>query len=216
MDYIELTEIQLDAIIGILPSERTRPQAVVMEARLTVDLERCGEHGELSLGVDYAAVEAQLRALVEEGRFWLIETLALAACRWLLLRPEPVEDRGPLVSARIAIRKPDILDGRAVPGVVMQRTAPPVLPGPERDGVTVLVRTARDGAWRVVLAEGEHWLPGPDQGGLVVAGKVRRKRRTLAQGQRVTRVKDAPVTAVGGPVVLLVAGSPVEDRPLGA
>ena len=71
LDHITLEDITLDVIVGILDIERVEPQPLVMDLALYLDLGRCGATGELSHGVDYAVVLDQVRAVAEEGRWWL-------------------------------------------------------------------------------------------------------------------------------------------------
>lgn len=217
MDTVLLRELRFDTIVGILPSERVTPQPMVLDVDLGMDLEPIGETGDLGLGVDYAAVEAQLTAMAQEGEFWLIETLALAAVRWLRLDPFEEEGRGRIHQAAVTIRKPTILGGRAVPGVRVSREGPVPAPVEEAGGVWVerVVATDKDGVWRVRLQAGARWEPGPDQGLMVVAGTVIAGSERREPGARPGR-GCGPVEAVDGPAVLLVAGTPVTERALGA
>lgn len=207
LDQIELTAFQFDAIVGILPSERVTPQPVSLEVRLGLPLGSIAESGDLSLGVDYAAVERELTALAQEGRFWLIETFAVAAVRWLLATPTPAMGRARVHQAQVAVRKPTILGGRAVPGVVVTRRGPVQLVGAPGAVRSALVATPRDGAWRDVLPPGVATVVAADQGALVVAGSVTTPRGAVGAGERVPRGAGAVVAGPDG-ATLLVAGLP--------
>lgn len=206
MDTVSLSDLRFETIVGILPAERVEPQPIVLDVELGLALGPIGESGDLGLGIDYAAVETQLTALTQLGRFWLIESLGLAAVRWLLLEPTADEARGRIERARIAIRKPAILGGRAVPGVAIARSVPARVTVESQDGVerVTLVQTPRDGAWRLRLEPGAHWQLEPWQGALVVAGDV------LVGGQRYdagTRVPSGAELASSHGATLLAAGS---------
>lgn len=185
MDWIELTDLKVDAIVGILPFERVTPQPVELAIRLGMPLGPIGDSGDLGLGVDYAAVEQQVRFAAEAGRFWLIETLGLALARWLLLEPTPDEERGRIEAVEVSIRKPTILEGRAVPGVRIARSGEgrvgELFEGTE---VIALVRTERDALSRVRLDDSGFSLP-EQHCALLIAGSARAAERSLAPGDRV-------------------------------
>lgn len=113
MDKV-LLRSELACIVGILPRERVEPQRITVDVHMELDLEAVGTTGDLGRGVDYAAVDALLRFLAVEGRFRLIESLAVAALRGIVT--------GPVERATIEIRKPDVLRA-ATPGVSVTRDA---------------------------------------------------------------------------------------------
>lgn len=209
LDCVELTAFHLDTIVGILPSERVSAQPMQLEVRLGLPLGAIAETGDLALGVDYAAVERELTALAQEGRFWLIETFAVAAARWLLLPPTSAMARGRVHQARVTVRKPTILGGRAVPGVTIERAGVPVLAVETGDGATrtTLVATERDGAWRLELAAGAAGRVADEQGALVVAGEVTAQGVVFAAPTRVPRGCGSVLAGSQG-ATLLVAGVP--------
>lgn len=136
MDRITLRDVAVDCIVGILQRERVTPQRLVVDLDLELSLDAVGQSGDLALGVDYADVAEQVRWLASEGQFYLLESLALAVVRMLLLPPLPTEARAPLHGVRVALRKPDVLGGNPVVGVEMHRDGPgvdadPILSVPE-------------------------------------------------------------------------------------
>ncbi|HHO49982.1 MAG TPA: hypothetical protein ENK18_03710 [Deltaproteobacteria bacterium] len=120
-DRVEL-QLQTDCIVGILPRERIEPQPLHLDLSLSLDLDPCGETGELDRGIDYAAVDTQIRFLCIEGRFRLIESLARAVLRLLLAPPDPSEGRTAIERARVRVTKPTVLRA-ARPSIVLERTA---------------------------------------------------------------------------------------------
>ncbi|MEQ1571103.1 MAG: dihydroneopterin aldolase [Myxococcota bacterium] len=112
MDAIEL-DVHLSCIVGILPRERIEPQPLEISARLELDLEGVGRSGDLERGVDYASIDAQFRFLAVEGRFRLLESLALALLRAALT--------GPVERASVRIAKPAVLRA-AVPAIAVARS----------------------------------------------------------------------------------------------
>lgn len=121
MDWIEL-DTEISCIVGILDRERVEPQPITVALRLGLDLGPTGEQGDLARGVDYAAVDEQVRFLAVEGRFRLIESLAVAVLRAVLLPPTLEEARSAVRTAEVRICKPAVLR-EAVPAVRLARDA---------------------------------------------------------------------------------------------
>lgn len=113
--------IDLTCIVGLLARERIEPQTLRLRVVMETDLEAAGETGHLWHSVDYGAIDSQIRFLATEGRFVLLESLALTIARFLLLRPAAGEHRASIRAVEVAIDKPDILPS-SVPGVRLHRT----------------------------------------------------------------------------------------------
>lgn len=162
MDRITLDSMNLECIVGILPSERIETQRMQLNLSLEIDLQTCAETGDLSHSVNYAVVSKAARFLAGEGKFWLIESLGLAICRVVLASPGPGQDSAQVKGCTVHIRKPDILEGRSVPGVELSRNAPLNIEERTEDGCVVqcLVQTGRDAAWRVLVPENGEYSPG--------------------------------------------------------
>jgi len=121
MDHIHL-DLAVRCVVGILPRERLHPQPVRVTVRMDVDLEAAATTGELHHSIDYGAVDTQVRFLCTEGRFRLIESLAIAIARLLLLPPAPGEARAALACVAVSVFKPEVLD-HAVASVHLERAA---------------------------------------------------------------------------------------------
>jgi dihydroneopterin aldolase len=122
-DWIELESFRVDCILGVLDREQTMPQPLDIGLRLGLDLGPSGDLDALERTVNYASVVAQVAMLVEEGRFRLLESMAMAICRLLLAPPAPREGRAAVDRVEVSLRKPVVLGGRAVPGVRVHREA---------------------------------------------------------------------------------------------
>lgn len=154
-DLVEL-ELDLTCIVGILPRERVTEQRLEVRVELALPLGGVGETGDLSAGIDYAAVDGAVRFLAIEGRFRLIESLALAILRWVLAPPGPGESRAAVDEARVRLAKPEVMP-RAKPAVCVARAA--TERGAGRGGVTteVLVQVPEARVTRVCVPRGERW-----------------------------------------------------------
>lgn len=161
MDRITLDSMNLECIVGILPSERIETQRMQLTLSLEMDLQACAETGDLTHSVNYAVVSKAARFLAGEGKFWLIESLGLAICRVVLASPGQGQDSAQVQGCTVHIRKPDILEGRSVPGVELSRNAPLDIQEQAVRGCVVqcLVDTGRDAAWRVMIPENGEYIP---------------------------------------------------------
>lgn len=157
MDRVEIHDLRVEAILGILDREQHTPQPLVADLVLELDLGVAGETGALDASVDYGAISEQVAFLVTHGRFRLLETMALAIARLILLPPAPREARAPVAAVEVALKKPAVLAGLAVPGVRIRRTATALVPPvPHAPGMQLdrLCATSWNAAWRVRLDPG--------------------------------------------------------------
>ena len=148
-DVISLTAFQIETIVGILPSERVTPQPLDVEISLELDVSGA-EHGDLDASVNYADVERRVRFLVREGKFRLIESLALGICRMLLA------DRR-VQAVRVRLAKPTILD-HSVPSLSLRRDRAwaKYKTTDLASGLALeIVHTDRVAAWWVALSAGD-------------------------------------------------------------
>lgn len=176
MDSIDLVDLHLDCILGVLDSEQRRVQPLRGELRMWVDLDEAGVSGNLAKTVNYADVAGWLTHLTEYGRFRLLESIGVAALRLILLPPAPGEERVGVPRARLVLRKPTILGELATPGVSVEREAS-WAPVPRRavvEGVDeeVLVDTGRSMASRVRFAADAAWEVPADFAVYVISGRL--------------------------------------------
>lgn len=200
MDVIEVNDLRVDCIVGVLEREQRVPQRLVLDLRLFFDVQAAGDTGDLARTVDYAKVAEQVALLAEHGRFRLLESLAVAICRMLLAPPTALEERAPVERIEVVIRKPDILADRCVPGLRMVRDAGwcrlAAASGPQHVEECI-VDLPEGGAWRVVIEPGGRWDPA-DRAALVLAGDAGAR-----PGHRLPR-GGGPVTSRDGAVLIAV------------
>jgi 7,8-dihydroneopterin aldolase/epimerase/oxygenase len=84
MGTLAVTDIQCNAIIGILPHEREFPQPLVLGFSIELDISKSALSGQLSDSVDYAELTAKLKELAIVGRFELLETLVWTLATFVL------------------------------------------------------------------------------------------------------------------------------------
>jgi dihydroneopterin aldolase len=103
-DRLSIVGLEVWSRVGCTAAERAFPQRLEVDVDLFLPLRRAGETDDLAATVDYAAVAARVKAVLESGERRLAETLAERAAALVLK-----EFRVPAV--RVNVRK------RALPGI---------------------------------------------------------------------------------------------------
>jgi len=75
-DKIHIRDLHARCIVGIYPDEREKPQEVLINLTLHVDLRRAGITDAIEDTVDYKEIKNQVLGLVEASSFYLVERLA--------------------------------------------------------------------------------------------------------------------------------------------
>jgi dihydroneopterin aldolase len=114
MDTIFISELRLDALIGIYAWEHEVPQTIRLDLEIAIDAARCARSGKIADTVDYANVVGRIKETISGRHFTLLEKLAeeLAA---IVLR----EFGAPWV--RISVAKLAPLRGVKMLGVSIER-----------------------------------------------------------------------------------------------
>lgn len=76
MDRVFVENLRLDCRVGITDEERSRPQKVIVDLSLFLDLSRPAASGNVKDTIDYRQVRQKLSEFVSSGEFGLLETLA--------------------------------------------------------------------------------------------------------------------------------------------
>jgi 7,8-dihydroneopterin aldolase/epimerase/oxygenase len=116
-DRIVLADMRFRARHGVEAWEKAEDQRFEVDVELLLDLQPAGLEDDLTRTVNYAAVYATVRQIVESTTFNLIEALAEAICHEILseqplasevvvrVRKPDVRLGGPLHSAGVEIRR---------------------------------------------------------------------------------------------------------------
>ena len=118
MDTIFISELKLDASIGIYAWEHQVAQTIQLDVELAVDASRCARSGRIADTVDYSKVVARIGEMLAGRHFTLIEKLAEELAAMIL-----GEFDTPWV--RISIAKLAPLRGVKKLGLVIERGARP-------------------------------------------------------------------------------------------
>ena len=114
MDTIFISELKLDALIGIYAWEHEVPQTLQIDVELAVDASRSAQSGRIGDTVDYASVVRRITETVTARHYALIERMAEDVAAMVLR-----EFRTPWI--RISIAKLAALRGVKKLGVVIER-----------------------------------------------------------------------------------------------
>ena len=117
MDKIYVTDIAIEAIVGIWDWERQVPQTVLIDLEMSVDVTRAAQSDNIDDTVNYKAVSQRVRALVIESRFKLVETMAETVA-------QVIRDEFGVQWVRVKINKPGALRGAKDVGVIIERGEP--------------------------------------------------------------------------------------------
>ena len=118
LDRIFITDLRVEAIIGILPHERVTAQPLVLDLELAADIVTPAASGDITDALDYKALSDALRAFVAASEERLIETLAERICTF-------VRTEFGVPWLKLVLHKPDALEGATDVGVILERGTPP-------------------------------------------------------------------------------------------
>lgn len=114
-DIIEIDNLRLRCMIGFSAHELTDKQDVVITLRIGTDMRRAGQTDQPDDAFNYRTVTKAIIAHVEGSRYALVEALAAAIARIVV-----VDHHAPWVQVRV--HKPGALRFADSVGVVIERT----------------------------------------------------------------------------------------------
>lgn len=124
VDRIELMNLKIEAVIGIYPEERLRPQPLIADIRLHLDLSTAACTADLQASVDYADLARSVQYILAQAHFLLLESAAITLLRHILSsRPRrrgAIQDG--ISTASVKLKKPNALQGMGIPAIKMTRT----------------------------------------------------------------------------------------------
>ena len=115
MDKIILTDLRIDAVIGIWDWEKRNPQTISIDLEMQMDTKKASQSDSIEDVLDYKAVSKRVKQFIQASQFNLIETLAENVAK-IILEEFDVQWLKLSISKPFAIR-----DSRNV-GVSIERT----------------------------------------------------------------------------------------------
>ena len=103
LDEIHIQKVRVNAILGLYPEERVKPQDIIVSAKLYLDLRRAGLSDDLNDTVDYDSLHRELYKITETSECLLIERLA-ELCVQACLKPDLVQ------ACSLTVEKPEALE----------------------------------------------------------------------------------------------------------
>jgi dihydroneopterin aldolase len=76
MDKIILTDLRINAVIGIWDWEKRNPQTITIDLEMLTDIKKASQSDSIKDALDYKAVSKRVKQFIQESQFNLIETLA--------------------------------------------------------------------------------------------------------------------------------------------
>lgn len=114
MDKIFLSELKVDAIIGIWEWERRIRQTVVIDLEMSADIARAAATDDVADTLNYKSVAKRIQDFVATSDFQLVETLAerIAAI---------IREEFAVAWVKVSVNKPGAIRGSRDVGVQIER-----------------------------------------------------------------------------------------------
>ena len=114
MDKIFLRELEVEAVIGIWEWERRIKQTVSIDLEMAADVRAASSADDVARALNYRDVAKRLIDFVSQSQFELVESLAEAVARIVV-----VEFKVPWT--RVSVAKPGAIEGSRTVGIVIER-----------------------------------------------------------------------------------------------
>ncbi len=114
MDIIFLSDLSIEAVIGIYDWEREVKQTVIFDLEMAADIKKAASSDQIGDTLDYKAVAKRVIQYVEVSEFQLVETLAEKVAQLIL-------DEFAVPWLRLKLNKCGAIRGASGVGIVIER-----------------------------------------------------------------------------------------------
>lgn len=114
MDIIFLSELRVEAVIGIFDWERKIKQAVVFDIEMGADIKKAASSDHIDDTLNYKAVSKRVTEFVEASEFQLVETLAEKVAQLII-------DEFNVPWLRLKLNKTGAIRGARGVGIIIER-----------------------------------------------------------------------------------------------
>ena len=121
LDEISLENLEVRCVVGIYPREKIEPQPLIVNLKLYLDTRQSVATNSLEHSIDYAELSDEVRFILQNSHFRLLETAAAALTHYLLAAPAPDRPRAQIQAVSVKLAKPKALPGSAVPSLSINR-----------------------------------------------------------------------------------------------
>ena len=115
MDKIVLTDLRVDAVIGIWDWEKRNSQSISIDLEMQTDTKKISQSDSIEDALDYKAVSKRAKQFIQDSQFNLIETLAENLAQIIL-------EEFDVQWLRLSISKPYAIRDSKNIGVCIERT----------------------------------------------------------------------------------------------
>ena len=112
--HVFVKDLEIDALLGIYPEEKARPQRIIVNIDLSVKEGSDPTSDDIKNVVSYEIVVKKVERIVAQGHVNLVETLAE------LIALACLKDAR-VMAARVRIEKPDVIKNARSVGVEIER-----------------------------------------------------------------------------------------------
>ncbi|MGF1645195.1 MAG: dihydroneopterin aldolase [Thiotrichales bacterium] len=117
MDIVFIQDLRIDTTIGIFDWERKIKQTLAFDIEMATDIRKAAATDSIEYTLDYKAVSKRVRAMVEESRYLLVETVAEKVA-------EMIRDEFGVPWLRLTLHKPGAVRGAKSVGIRIERGTP--------------------------------------------------------------------------------------------
>ena len=115
MDKIILTDLRINAVIGIWDWEKRNPQTISIDLEMQTDTKKASQSDSIENALDYKAVSKRVKQFIQASQYNLIETLAENVAKIILVEFD-------IPWLKLSISKPFAIRGSKNIGVCIERT----------------------------------------------------------------------------------------------
>ena len=115
MDKIYLSGLRIETIVGIWEWERQIPQTVVIDLEMAADIKKAAATDSIEDTLNYKLVAKRVTALVVDGKFQLVETLAERVAQTII-------DEFSVPWVKVTVNKPGAIRGARDVGIIIERS----------------------------------------------------------------------------------------------
>ncbi|MBT8442450.1 MAG: dihydroneopterin aldolase [Gammaproteobacteria bacterium] len=113
-DTIFVTDLRIEAVVGIWDWERALPQTISIDLEMAADIRAAAEADVIEATLDYRAVSKRVTAFVQESKFQLIETLVERVAGL-------IQQEFGVAWVRVSVHKPWAVRGSRDVGITIER-----------------------------------------------------------------------------------------------
>jgi dihydroneopterin aldolase len=114
-DFIFIKKLKVNAIIGIYAWEREKPQPLIFDVEMSVDIKQSTQSDSIDDTVCYKTVADEIMALTAQSKHELIEALSEEICQVILKNHQAIS------SIKLSINKPQAVAQAKTVGLVIYR-----------------------------------------------------------------------------------------------